>query len=159
MCSPSYFRFLTHNRLFFFFCIYTESFSPYIFVYSTHIDHCRVGKNGASEVLNSRPKRAVAPSAKLRDTDNVATHELTSHQHAALARKHLSSPQDNGNFFSSLLATDVSTSPPSTPPSASQKRKESPGTTTDPGVLVITLSDDNDNDNDSTVSTRITKGM
>ena len=99
-------------------------------MYSTHIDHRRMEKNGASEVLNLHPKRTVAPLAKLRDTDNVATHELTSHQHAALACEHLSSPQDNGNFFSSLLATDVSTSPPSTPPSASQKRKESPGTTT-----------------------------
>lgn len=75
---------------------------------------------------------------------------MTSHQHVALARQHISSPQGGGNFFSSLPA-DASTSLPSTPPSADRKRQESPGgsagnhsisttmtTTTRPGATVTT---------------------
>jgi hypothetical protein len=112
------------------------------------------GNNG-EEALNSRPKRAVAPSAKLRDADNVATHELTFHQHAALTYQPFSSPQDDDNFFSSLQR-DASTSPPSTPASASHKRKELPVTMTDPVVITLSGSDD---DNDSSVPARPTRGM
>ncbi|KAG6373731.1 hypothetical protein JVT61DRAFT_5871 [Boletus reticuloceps] len=68
--------------------------------------------NAAGEEPSSRPKRALYPSARLRDTENAATPELCSHQHVKLADE-------------SPLPSDHD-SPPSRLPSAAHKRKRAP---------------------------------
>ncbi|KAG6370934.1 hypothetical protein JVT61DRAFT_10796 [Boletus reticuloceps] len=68
--------------------------------------------NAAGEEPSSRPKRALYPLARLRDTKNAATPELRSHQHVKLADE---SPLPFNHE-----------SPPPRLPSAAHKRKRAP---------------------------------